>query len=90
MSRTVPCPHATSSHDEHKEDSPEYRTCRENERRRVLQLRDAALERMLAGEPAKVSPNFATGSAFTPMQTLDALMNRTAPKDKSDGPSFGG
>lgn len=89
MSRTVPCPHATSSHDEHKEDSPEYRTCSENERRRVVQRR-GALERVLAVEPAEVSPTFATGSALTPMQTLAALVNRTAPKDKSDGPSFGG
>ena len=56
MPRTVPCPDTTSSHDDHTEDSLEYRTCRENERRRVRQARDAALERLLAHEPAEVSP----------------------------------
>ncbi|WP_137876643.1 hypothetical protein [Rhodococcus sp. Q] len=89
MSRTVPCPHTGSSHDEHKEDSPEYLACREEERRRVLQLRDIHL-RILAGETADVPPTRATRSALTPQQQLAALMNRPAPKDKSDGFSFGG
>ena len=88
MPRTVPCPHARSSHGEHKEDSLEYRTCSENERLRVLRLRGT--RERLAGNPAQASPALAAGSALTPMQRLAALVNLTAPKRESDGPSFGG
>lgn len=112
MSRSVPCPDAMSSHGQHEEGSLEYRQCRENERQRVLRLRDvhnerllaeqrdAFIERLLADErgPADISPHvgmaaklpFGMVAELTPLQKLAAEMNRSAPKGKSDGPTFGG
>lgn len=92
MPRTVPCPHSASRHDEHDEDSPEYRECEEKERRRVRKLQRSALERFnadrLADAPSPApSP---AGSALTIAQKLAALANPSRPKDQLDGPSFGG
>lgn len=88
MSRTVPCPHSVSSHKKHYEDSREFRECEERERRRVRRLRRLAIERFRAGTVVGV-PSTA-GSALTFTQKLGALGNPPRPKDKSDGPSFGG
>jgi len=88
MSRTVPCPNSVPSHDEHDENSPEYRACRESERRRILDLQRIATERSLGGTLAE-DPS-APGYALTVAQKLAALANQTRPQGKSDGPSFGG
>ncbi|WP_420879148.1 hypothetical protein [Rhodococcus sp. (in: high G+C Gram-positive bacteria)] len=104
MSRNVPCPDATSSHGQHEEGSLEYRKCSENERQRMLRLRDSGIVRLLAEqrdagiehllaeerEPADDSPTFGMVAELTPIQKLAAAINQTAPKDKSDGPTFGG
>lgn len=88
MSRTVPCPNSVPGHEEHDEKSPEYRACRENERRRVLNLQRIAADLSLGGKPAEDSST--PGYALTVAQRLAALANQTRTQDKSDGPSFGG
>lgn len=90
MPRTLPCPHTASNHDGHEKGSREYQTCSENERREEHRRSRIAIEQLLAAPVAEVSPTVTTWiPELTPMQTLDALANLTAPKDKSDGQSFG-
>lgn len=88
MSRTVPCPDSASSHKEHNENSPEYRTCSERETRREQERRRIAIERILEDRGAEI-PSTA-GSALTITQKLAASANPIRRNEKSDGPSFGG
>lgn len=87
MSRTVPCPHASSGHGPHEAGSREYRKCREISSQEQIQR--TVREDILAGKHSEISHTLTAGSAPTLKQQLEALANRPAPKGKSGERSFG-